>query len=188
MLLKQATTRREMMYYRIAIQPRGSMCWQWKSTVLSSLDVVLRFLRLYRAYPAERLRVFSFPSREEMDKQLARENSGLESHSVTAAELLRARLIHTQETPADVPTQQTHEDWEMATISNAKRSLQERSADGHALNERSMSILDRRRIEAEWRAGSDHDLPYSFALPHSWPQVLAWMKLLTKVHTGAVPP
>ncbi|MFL5659131.1 MAG: hypothetical protein ACJ8CB_33725 [Ktedonobacteraceae bacterium] len=51
------------MYYRIAIQPKGSICWQWKSTVLGSLDAVLRFLRLYRSFPADRLRVFSNSSR-----------------------------------------------------------------------------------------------------------------------------
>lgn len=176
------------MHYRIAIQPRGSVCWQWESTVLSSLDAVLRFLRLYQAFPADRLRVFSFSSREERGTQLAREHSGLESHSVTVEQFLRARLIYTQETTADVPTYQTHKESEMATISSAKRSLQERSTDGHALNEKSMSVLDRRRIEVEYGAGSDHDLPYSFAIPHSWPLVFAWMKLLARVHSGVLPP
>lgn len=176
------------MYYRIATQPRGSVCWQWKSTVLSSLDALLRFLRLYQAFPADRLRVFSIFSCEEMDKHFAHENSGLESHSVTAAQFLRARPIYTQETSADIPTYQAHKESEMATIGSAKRSLQERSKDGHALNEKSMSVLDRRRIEVEYGAGSDHDLPYSFALPYSWPPVFAWMKLLAKVHSGVLPP
>ena len=141
------------MYYRVAIQPRGSVCWQWKSTVLSSLDAVLRFLRLYRSFPADRLRVFSFPSREEMDKQLALENSGLESHSVTAAQFLRARLIYMQETSADVPTYQTHKEREMATIGSAKRSLQERSTDRHALlvqkEEKSMLQSSRNTLAGE---------------------------------------
>lgn len=174
------------MYYRVAMQPRGSICWKWESTTLSSIDSVLRFLRLYQAFPTERLRVFSFPSREEMDKQLAHENAGLESHSVSAAQFLRARLIYTQETSAEVLTHRTREEMEMATTGSAKRSLHERSANGYALNERSMSVLDRKRIEAESGAGGDHDLPYSFALPDSWPLVFAWMKLLARVHRGAL--
>jgi len=48
----------------------------------------------------------------------------------------------------------------------------------HVLDARSMSSLDMRRIEVERGTGGDHDLPYTFALPPSWPQVLAWMKLL----------
>ena len=34
----------------------------------------------------------------------------------------------------------------------------------------------------EWGAGGDHDLPYAFALPGSWPQVHAWLRLLVRVH------
>src|SRR5712691_4923853 len=177
-----------MMYYRIAIQPKGSIRWQWRSTVLSSLDALFRFLRLYRAFPPDRLRVFSSSSREEMDEQLARENNGLGSHSVTAAQFLRERLIHAQEITSGAPAHWAREHREAAIIGTAKYLLHERSAGAYTLDERSMSGLDRRRIEAECGAGSDHDLPYSFALPHSWPQVLAWMKLLAKVHTGALSP
>ena len=82
------------MYYRVAIQLDTSTHWQWRSTALSSLDALFRFLRLYHALPPERLRIFSFTSCEEMDEQLACENSGLGSNSVTAAQFLRERLIH----------------------------------------------------------------------------------------------
>ena len=187
--LEQATTRREMMYYRVAVQPKGSICWQWRSTVLSSLAALFGFLRLYRAFPPDRLRVFSSSSREEMDEQLARENNGVGSHSVTAAQFLRERLIHAQEMAPGAPAHQTRDDLETATIgTSAKRSMNERSAGARGLDESRMSILDRRRIEAEYGAASDHDLPYSFALPHSWPQVLAWTRLLAKVHTGSLSP
>jgi hypothetical protein len=46
------------MYYRVAIQV-DERDWRWVSTVLSSLDTIFRFLRLYRAFPQDRLRVFS---------------------------------------------------------------------------------------------------------------------------------
>jgi hypothetical protein len=47
------------MYYRVAIQVDQVPHWQWKSTALSSLDVVFQWLRLYHALPQDRLRVFS---------------------------------------------------------------------------------------------------------------------------------
>jgi len=176
------------MYYRVAIQPKGSIRWQWRSTVLSSLDALFRFLRLYRAFPPDRLRVFSSPLREEMDEQLAHENSGSGTHSVTAAKFLREQLIHAHEMTPDVPAHQAREHREMPTIGTAKRPLHQSSAGAPALNDGSMSLLDRRRMEAECGPASDHDLPYSFALPHSWPQTLAWIRLLAKVHTGALSP
>jgi len=47
-----------------------------------------------------------------------------------------------------------------------------------------ISSLERRRLELETGPGGDHDVPYSFSLPPSLPQVLAWMRLLAKVHRG----
>ncbi len=87
------------MYYRIAIQ-RGrdqldrKAYWQWKSTILSSLQSVFQVLRLYSALPQEHLRVFSSPSWEGLEEQLGQENSGRGSSSVTAAHFLQQRLIH----------------------------------------------------------------------------------------------
>jgi len=51
-----------------------------------------------------------------------------------------------------------------------------------------MSLLERRREVLERGPGGDHDLPYSFSLPLSLPQVLAWMTLLVKVHRGELHP
>ncbi len=68
------------------------------------------------------------------------------------------------------------------------RTSNESSKESHHLDARAMSALERRRLELEYGAGGDHDLPYTFTLPHFWPQVLAWMKLLAKVHSGALPP
>ena len=81
------------MYYRVAIQGDSSVLWQWKSTVLSSLDTVLQFLRLYRALPLDRLRVFSSSSRGELQSQLEQENKGLPSTSLTAAQFLSERML-----------------------------------------------------------------------------------------------
>ena len=85
------------MYYRVAIQADASPTWQWKSTTLSSLDPLFQFLRRFHDLPQDHLRVFSSSSREEMCEQLVRENNGLGSDSVTAAQFLQERMLGSQQ-------------------------------------------------------------------------------------------
>ncbi len=85
------------MYYRVAIQGDVSPTWQWKSTTISSLDPLFQFLRRFHDLPQDHLRVFSSSSREEMSEQLVRENNGLGSHSVTAAQFLQERMLGSQQ-------------------------------------------------------------------------------------------
>ena len=51
--------------------------------------------------------------------------------------------------------------------------------------ESSRSLLDKRREDLERGAGGDHDLPYQFTRPSSLPQILAWVKLLSRVYLGS---
>jgi hypothetical protein len=177
------------MYYRVAIQTGQSPAWRWKSTVLSSLDTLFRFLQLYRALPPEHLRVFSSSSREEMNEQLAQENKDLGSTSVTAAQFLHERMLCSREGAWGALEQGAPGNQETASNTVAtKPSLHESSRGAHVLDERGMSSLERRRLEVERGAGGDHDLPYTFALPHALPQVRAWVKLLVKVQHGALQP
>lgn len=177
------------MYYRIAIQRGQSPLWKWYSTVLRSLNSVLFFFHFYHALPLERLRVFSSSSREELNEQLMWENKGVASNSVPAVHFLRQRLIHVPEMPAEVSAHEPGEQRETAIGGIAsKRSCNECSTQAHALVEKSMPVLDRRRGEAECGAGGDHDLPYTFTLPGSWPQVRAWIRLQASVHTGELQP
>ncbi len=81
------------MYYRVAIQVDATATWQWKSTVLSSLQTLFQFLRLFRGLPHDQSRVFSSSSREGLAEQLEQENQGLATHAVKAADFLRERLI-----------------------------------------------------------------------------------------------
>ncbi len=93
------------MYYRVAIQEDMSPTWQWKSTTISSLDPLFQFLRRFHDLPQDHLRVFSSSSREDMNEQLVRENKGLESHSVTAAQFLQQRMLGSQQqAPTAMPT------------------------------------------------------------------------------------
>ena len=50
------------------------------------------------------------------------------------------------------------------------------------------SWIEVRRLEMELGAGGDHDQAYTWSLPSSGPQVLAWTKLLVRVQQGDVQP
>ena len=173
------------MYYRVAIQADGAPAWQWKSTVLSSLDTLFHFLRRFHMLPYDQLRVFYSSSREGLAEQLEQENEGLASTSVTAAQFLQERMIHT---PAVVRRASAREEGtsleKRAVAVISQQPVSEWGRGGSALESRSMSVLERRREELESEPGGDHDLPYSFSLPFSLPQVLAWISLLVKVQQG----
>jgi hypothetical protein len=163
------------MYYRVAIQVDASPTWQWKSTALSSLNILLQWLQYYRMLPRDRLRVFSSRSQENLNEQLMRENQGLGSPSVPAIQFLQERRIAPQGVGCAESTSETR--------------ANERTTSIPALTEPSpyescMSPLEKRREELERGTGGDHDLPYRFTLPTSTPQVLAWLKLLARVQQG----
>ena len=58
----------------------------------------------------------------------------------------------------------------------------------YALDTRGIRVLESWREELERGSGGDHDLPYTFALPATWLQALAWIKLLAKVYIGELQP
>ena len=175
------------MSYRVAIQRRGDQfdrpaSWQWKSTVLSSLQTLFQFLRLYGALQLDHLRVFSSSSREGLEEQLMQENLGLESPSVTAARFLQERLLYSTEREGGASQP-------MASIAVAPQPLvNESSREGNGAVGRSMSSLESRRLELELGPGGDHDVPFSFVLPPSMGQVLAWMRLLATRERGELQP
>ena len=175
------------MYYRVAIQVDSVPTWQWKSTVLSELSTLFRFLRLYGALPQECLLVFSSSSREGLQEQLVQENTGLGSPSVTAAHFLQERLIHSPEVTRGTPEREGGADrrWQpslMGAIAARNRpALNESGRAGNGPVGGGMSALERRRLELELGPGGDHDVPYRFVLPASMPQVLAWMRLLARI-------
>ena len=174
------------MYYRVAIQRQTSQrdrspSWQWISTSLSSLGSLLQWLQVYRAFPPERLRIFSSSSRKELNEQLARENWGLASASVTATQFLHERLLHP---PTQVRRTSAREGGtSMGMVSMAVLSQEpcdERDRDG--------SALEKWREELELGPGGDHDSYYCFVLPASVPQVLTWMRLMGKIQRGEIEP
>ena len=126
------------MYYRVAIQVDPLPIWKWKSTALSSLNILLHWLQYYRVLPHDRLRIFSSSSREALSEQLVHENQGLASTSVPATQFLQERMI------APRGNEQT------ASIAAESRLSPDES---------SRSPLEKRREELERGAGGDHDLP-----------------------------
>ena len=177
------------MYYRAAIKVDSLPIWQWKSTALSSLDTLFRFLRLYGALPQECLWVFSSPSREGLQEQLVQENEGLGSNAVTAAQFLRERLIRPPERMRRIAVREAGTNVEMIpVVISTQQPCNERSVGVNVPEGRGMSSLERAREDLESGAGGDHDHPYRFTLPLSTLQVLAWMKLQARVRNGELRP
>jgi hypothetical protein len=177
------------MYYRVAIQVDPSPLWQWKASALSELSALFQWLRLYRALPHDRLRIFSCTSREEMNEQLMRENHGLGSTSVTVAQFLHERLISSREVERGTLTQPIQGNGRTTSSTVVTEpSLGESSGELQTLDERGISPLEKRRGELERGTGGDRDLPYRFTLPTAMPQVLAWVKLLVQVRNGDLQP
>jgi hypothetical protein len=177
------------MYYRVATQVDAAPTWQWKSTVLSSLDTLFQFLRLLRALPQDQLRVFSSSSREGLAEQFEQENKGLASNSVAAAQFLHERMLHPPAVVQRTSAREGGTSLERGAIAViSQQEVNERGGGGSALESRGMGVLERRREELESGLGSDHDLPYCFSLPLSLPQVLAWMTLLVRVQQGELHP
>jgi hypothetical protein len=163
------------MYYRVAIQVDASPTWQWKSTALSSLNILFHWLQYYRVLPHDRLRIFSSSSREELNEQLVRENQGLLSNSVPAIQFLQVRGIAPREVGDQAAASGTRVIERTPPFAAVTELL---------LAESSASPLDKRRKELEYGVGGDHNLPYRFTLPTSTPQVLAWLKLQVRVQQG----
>lgn len=181
------------MYYRVAILANASTTWKWRSTVLSSLDALFRFLGMFRALPQDRLRVFSSSSREEMDEMLAQENNGQVSHSVTAEQFLRERLLQVKE--AGRPVLERVERMKNENEGIASHATNHHSASLHEINGyvvasygRGIDSFEIKRLELEDGVGGDHDLPYIFTLPSTLPQTLAWLGLMAKVQQGELQP
>lgn len=178
-----------MIYYRIAGKNHQSSLWQWKSTPLTSLQAVFQFLRLYSAIPQDQLRVFSSSSPEGLRELLEEENRGGLQTSVAAEHFLRERGVHSSNAIGGASEWQESEEVEKLQKKAITATLPPLESQGSvqetALAEKGVDTLEaRRRLEIERGAGGDHDEVYTFALPLSWPQRLAWIRLMIKVQYG----
>jgi hypothetical protein len=182
-----------MIYYRIAGKKYQSSLWHWRSTPLSSLQAVFQFLRLYSAIPQDQLRVFSSSSREGLRELLEEENQGGLETSVTAEHFLRERGLSIGQAIGGTAAWHESEGGEKlgrkAITATLPPLVSQASTQEPSLAQKAGDTLEaRRRVEIERGAGGDHDEPYTFAPPLSWPQRLAWLRLMVKVQRGELEP
>ncbi|HLI06566.1 MAG TPA: hypothetical protein VKV40_08365 [Ktedonobacteraceae bacterium] len=171
------------MYYRVAIRTNNDSLWKWKSTPLSSLTALFSFLRLHKAIPQDRLRVFTASSCEEINEMLVQENSGQAGYSVSAAQFLSERGLSSLRRQQGSTSGEQERQMRRPTTSTLPPLVQNRTPEPVAVESR-LSALERRRVELEMGAGGDHDQLYVFTLPVSVPQMLAWARLLARVQQG----
>lgn len=187
-----------MTIYRVAWKRNDISLWQWKSTKLGTIHAVLGFLRMYHTIPVERLHVFSAFTLEDLDEQLMEEN--------TREALLIAELVQQEQqteenrvltgalgTPEKAETIQ--EAFEVGQSRQGQEVLvpsSNASCNENALyapsSKGGMSWMGQKRLEYEWGPGGDHDAPYSYTPPESFPLRLAWTRLLGKVQRGELEP
>jgi hypothetical protein len=176
-----------MTYYRMAWQDRQTATLIWKTTALTSLQAVFQLLRSFRALPQDSIRVFMAASKEDLNEMLSRENARLVSGSVTAVQFLRDRLLHV---PGQHATENTTAEpaVRLAMVLAARSSQREQHTNTGFPDSAGPNSLERMRLERESGPGGDHDTPYRFTLPVSTPQLLAWVRLQTRVQAGELQP
>jgi hypothetical protein len=193
-----------MIYYRVALRMDQSSQWRWKSSMLSTPGTLFDFLNMYDRAPKNRLRVFFATSLEFINEMLVRENSGLLSNSITVEEFLKSgRRIdaqHIKELEFELGLQEGKELIARSVITrklgDERSSVQTASSVEPAnpvisearVNKRESNLMRLTREELEWSRGGDHDTPYTFTLPVSMPQALAWARLLAKVQRSELEP
>ena len=172
------------------MQHQQTATWAWKSTVVTSLQALFQLLRIYSVPPQDHLRVFCSTCKADLtESMLSREHNNLAVYSVTAAEFSHARKLQMREVTPSAHDRGTPE----TTVqpSSAIAPASSRQVNSGAIGSPGASdfnTLEKKRLEREMGPGGDHDLPYTFILPTSTPQVLAWMRLLAQVQSGELQP
>jgi hypothetical protein len=174
------------MYYRIAIQVEAEPAWQWKSSTLCSLNVLLHWLQVYRVIPYIRLRVFVSASADALRTPLVpAAEELLWTTSVTVRQFLEEHgLAPCYQASADGATRPSNE---TSAVAAGQRGVGTATLDHQhtpALGWVCSSTLDRRRDELESGAGGAHDCPYTFSLPRSMQVLHAWVCLRDRVQHG----
>ena len=193
-----------MIFFRVALRTDQSSQWRWKSSMLSTPGTLFDLLNMYDRFPKNRLRVFFATSLECINEMLVRENSGLLSNSITVEEFLKSgkridiNLIRQLEFKLCL-----QESMELIARPAITRKLGDESSSLQATSslesthsvtseargsKRESNLMKLMWEQLEWSIGGDYDIPYTFALPTSTPQALAWARLLVRVHNGELKP
>ncbi|HYB02418.1 MAG TPA: hypothetical protein VED37_19495 [Ktedonobacteraceae bacterium] len=200
----ERTVRYDMIYFRVAIRMKEPSQWRWKSSILNTPGTLFNFLTMYDCVPKDRLRVFFATSMKCMNEMLVRENSGLLSNSITVEDFLKnGRKIDGQcirELEFELGLQESVELIARSAITRKLGDERVPMAATPSIEIANYSTLESigsslanilsslKREDSEWSIGGDHDTPYTFSLPVSMPQALAWARLLAKVQNGELIP
>ena len=194
----------KVIYFRVAIRMDQPSQWRWKSGMLNTPGTLFDFLNMYDRVSKNRLRVFFATSKTVMNEMLVRENNGLLSNSLTVEEFLeRGRKIEGQYIKQLEFELGLQESMELIAKSAITRKLGDESSSMQAAssiestnpviaetrgNNQESNFIKQKREKLEWSRGDGYDTLYTFALPVSMPQVLAWTRLLAKVQRGELIP
>ena len=194
----------KVIYFRVAIRMDQLSQWRWKSGILNTPGTLFDFLNMYDRVSKNRLRVFFATSKTVMNEMLVRENNGLLSNSLTVEEFLeRGRKIEGQYIKQLEFELGLQESMELIAKSAITRKLGDESSSLQAAsfieptnpviaetrgNNQESNFIKQKREKLEWSRGDGYDTLYTFALPVSMPQILAWTRLLAKVQRGELIP
>ena len=194
----------KVIYFRVAIRMDQPSQWRWKSGMLDTPGTLFDFLNMYDRVSKNRLRVFFATSKTVMNEMLVRENNGLLSNSLTVEEFLeRGRKIEGQYIKQLEFELGLQESMELIAKSAITRKLGDESSSLQAassieatnpviaetrVNNQESNFIRQTREKLEWSRGDGYDTLYTFALPVSMPQILAWTRLLAKVQRGELIP
>lgn len=150
------------------------------------------------------MRVFFASSIKFLNEMLERENSGLVSNSIIVEQFLqngkKIPVLSMRQLESELGLQANKE---LIAKSAITRQLGDEHPPFHAtspmksanhaisgspLQSREVSPLELMQEESERRRGGDYDTPYTFALPSSMREALAWTRLLAKVQRGELEP
>jgi len=178
-----------MTFYRVALEVNHASTRSGSQPYSVSLEAVFGWLRMHRALPQERLRVFSSPSREELDEHW-RGRTGTRLHSGDGSALPPGKgNSRTCGGKGGTSTGNTHVPGDSSACCRHTTVMGwEEQKEDQSCTSRACVRLERKREEFERGTGGDHDTPYRFTLPTSMPQVLAWVKLLVRVHDDELQP
>ena len=165
-----------MFYTRVAIKGNDVSGWRWNSATFTSLNTLFEFLEMFRHIARSRMRVFFASSHDVLHEMLQRENRGQVSNSVTVEEfwqqrgrMNRAEMLRLEAEVALRPSRQlVTAGTERAEYQRVTRPL-DTGLSGSAVDD-------------------TYDSAYTFALPTSMREALAWATLLAKVQRGEIVP
>ena len=193
-----------MIYFRVALRTNQSSQWRWKSSMLITPGTLFDFIKMYDRIPKDRLRVFFATSMKFMNAMLMRENKGLLSNSVTVEKFLlsgkridREQIIQLESElglqaskeliTRSVITRKLGDDSSSLQSVTSFESANTTSTEARG-NSQERNLLGLMQEASEWDIGGDYDTPYTFELPLSTPQALAWARILVKVQSGELIP